>query len=139
MSTESNSWLAEVKRREIVKDTLRVTVAFSKGDSSFDHVFETNQGQSDTWLGEMISWKIEQLKGIDAMSEKISEGVVDIGSITAAEEIKNHRAQYEEDLARFNKMVNATIQGIMSVDDPAFVELKQKLKAEFKPDYVDLF
>lgn len=131
----TTEWTAHVTNTELKNGMLTVTVDFKKGEQCVSEVFQTNQGQSDSWLADSVARKIAQLSAVEDLHKKIEVGQVSVEAVKAT----TARDLFAADLATMNKMVAAMQQGIIERDNPAFVELKAKLKANFLPEYADLF
>lgn len=135
MEENNKNWSAKITNTEFKNGMLSVTVDFIKGEQCVSEVFQTSQGQTDSWLAESIARKIASLSAVEELHGKIEVGEVSLEKVEAA----SARDIFAKDLATMQKMVNAMQQGIIERDNPAFVELKAKLKANFLPEYADLF
>lgn len=132
---------AIITDKSLANGMLHVTVYFTDDRDSFSEVFQTNQQQSFTWIEEQINRKLEHLNSLPTLLESISLGteitqsqVVDSDTV-----VLDERAQYEEDLKRFEKFVGAVSKGLTTAENEDFKQLKDKLTANFKSDYLDLF
>lgn len=133
------AYIATPINKTITNGVLVVTVTFSNSDSgdSFNFDFSTTQVQSETWLEEQIQNKLSNLNALPIVLDNI-----EIGTPVQPTQPATPNTAYETykaNLKRFQQMVNAIQQGVMTKDNPAFIALKAQLAADFSIDYIDLF
>ena len=133
------AYIATPINKTITNGVLVVTVTFSNSETgdSFNFDFSTTQVQSETWLEEQIQNKLSNLNALPIVLDN-----VEIGTPIQPTQPSTPNTAYETykaNLKRFQQMVNAIQQGVMTKDNPAFIALKAQLAADFSIDYIDLF
>ena len=133
------AYIATPINKTITNGVLVVTVTFSNSETgdSFNFDFSTTQVQSETWLEEQIQNKLSNLNALPTVLDNIEIGT----PVQPTQPATPNTAyeQYKANLKRFQQMVNAIQQGVMTKDNPAFIALKAQLAADFSIDYIDLF
>ena len=137
------AYTAKIIGKSLEKGLLRVQVEFKSDRETFVEYFETSQSQPATWITEQVKLKLAVLESMPAVHESIVTPSEDI-SLSAEEQkdkasILTPRDEYAADLIRFEKYVSALAKGFTTETDAGFIELKKKLTANFKPEYLDLF
>ena len=137
-------YTAQIVEQSLDQGLLRVTVRFDiDGGGSFTEVFETRQAQGDDWIEEQIRRKLKDVNALPALKDKIQLKQGAIIEITAEEILESatptEREVYAKDLADFERYVNALTRGITVEENPNFGALKQRLIANFKDEYIDMF
>lgn len=135
---------ATIEDKKITNGMLSVTVKFGNEETgdSVKELFQTNQEQTSVWLEDHVARKLKDLNSLKDTETKIEVGTEVIPKEETIEEkvlISKEKLEYKTDLEKFNKMVGITQQGLLSREDAGFLELKEKLKTNFSPDYLDLF
>lgn len=135
-------YTVEITNKDIMPDGfLRVQVRFTGVEDPSkiiqDH-FDTRDGQDSAWLDLKIATRLKELEGLDTFVETIPIGeyvpiedpVKKVAEVTA-------RDQYALDYQRFNRLIDFIRQGIITDTNEEFVQIKQKLKDNLKPEYLD--
>ena len=135
------SWTATVANKQIDKrGNLIVTVEFADGVKTISEDFATSQEQPDGWLEEQVGRKLKALDGIAAtMVPDIGAVIakpVDPDPVPAGDAAKD---AYAADIARYNQYLSAVRLGIKIDKVQDFIDLKDRLRTNFQPDYLDLF
>ena len=135
---------AKIEHSHIKEGLLRVTVLFySDQAADFIEIFETNQTQSDGWIEEHIQRKLAHINSLPDMLNDIEHGKeISMNELPAhliIPEISAEKSDYKKDLDIFHKMVQVAQERLLSRDDANFIALRDKLKANFKMEYLDLF
>lgn len=134
-------WVAIINSKIINNGLLRVNVSFSDGNQTFTENYETRSGQSEKWLSDNINRRLTDLISLDSFIETIPLGEFVYNAISSEGEDtpSDERALYEYRLNLFEKMVNSIRKGIITDQNPTFLNLKTWLKNNFVDDYIDLF
>jgi hypothetical protein len=135
------AYIATPINKTITNGVLVVTVTFSNSDTgdSFNFDFSTTQVQSETWLEEQIQNKLSNVNALPIVLDNIEIGTPIQPDQPSTTNTNTVYEQYKANLKTFQQMVNATQQGVMTKDNPAFIALKAQLTADFSVDYIDLF
>lgn len=129
---------ATIKKSEIKNGLLSVDVKFDDGTDVFTEKFETNQPQPQDWINQQVAKKIENINSLNTIKDSLPDGEISLPvDITPTKSLE--RMEFEADLKTFSSFVSAVQQGIADRESPEFVALKNKLKTNFKPEYLDLF
>lgn len=134
-SKREEEWVGRTTTVEMKGGVLHVTVDFVKGDKLVSETFTTSQGQSEDWLVEQAEKKIQALSALEVLAETIQLGEIQKKAVVPL----TARDEYIADLETMQKMVNAVQKGVMERESAEYVALKNKLKANFLPEYVELF
>jgi hypothetical protein len=134
-------WAATVTNKQIDKrGNLVVTVEFTDGVKTITEDFATSQEQPSGWLEEQVGRKLKALDGIAATV------VPEVGAVIAKPVDPTpepsgdaQRDAYAADIARYNQYLSAVRLGIAIDKEQDFIDLKDRLRTNFRPDYLDLF
>lgn len=138
-------YTAEITNKDLFDGLLVVQVRYISEDGSkiVQDSYSTRSAQDENWLQNNINRKIKELEELELFIEQIPLGEITVdtplviqGEKTQAELDKE---AYKVDLDKFNKLVQILRQGFITVDNEEFITLQQKLKDNFKSDYIDLF
>ena len=93
------------------------------------------------WFKRQIRVQIQKLQDVNSFESIVPIGVIDPTAVpepapTAAEIA---RQDYAKNIFKFNKMRKAIDLGVKTSTDTDVVTLKDKLKADYKPEYLELF
>lgn len=132
---------ATIKNKEIIDGMFSVDVEFTDldNDKRFTERFETNQAQTDTWIEDQVARKIANLERLSEMSESTEIGSNISSRKNPVLQKSPDRIEFENDLANFSRFVSAAQQGIASRESAEFIAMRDKLKANFSTEYLDLF
>lgn len=135
-------YTATITNKTIADGLLSVDVLFESEDKSrrIMDCFQTRSSQDENWLANMIASKQQNLEALDAFEKTIPMG--DIVPPPTEEQVPtvelSPREQYKAAYALFVKMTSLIAQGLLDTSNPDFSALQQKLKENFKPEYLDV-
>ncbi len=131
---------AKIIESNLSNGLLSAVVEFkdSEGNDVFTERFETTRPQTQDWLNQQITAKIETVTALDAIRKSIKIGDRII-YVERAETETPERIEFKNDLDAFHRLVSAAQQGIVDRNSQEFIGLRDKLKNNFIPEYLDLF
>lgn len=128
---------------------LRVQVEFQGIDDPkriINDSFDSVSMQDEQWLNKKITDRLKQLEELDDFIETIPLGEFKIDEVNTKSLKLNPqdleysaKQEYKEDLVKFTKLVGVLRQGFIENDNETFINLQNKLKQNFNPEYLDLF
>lgn len=136
------AWITEITSKVKENDCLNLRVKFTEGPKTFEKEYLVDFFNPNIeWLKRQISLEIKKLQDITSFEQMVSLGVIDSTQApepapTAAEIA---RQEYGKNILKFNRMRRAIDMGVKTSTDTDVVTLKDKLKADYKPEYLDLF
>lgn len=72
-------WTGKVARTERHGVELFIIVSYSNGTNSFDETITTDKTQSDTWLSDQITNRLNQLNALDVYEASINQDpIIDV-------------------------------------------------------------
>lgn len=118
-----------------------VTVEYSNGTESFSEITTTNGGfGSAEQLNSQIAAKIKRLNNEAEIRSSLTLGKVSISEEAPAAKTQ---AQIDSevffaDYQKLSQAKKAIELGIIDVTDEGYIALSEKVKSEFKPEYLNL-
>lgn len=127
---------AEITGKEFNNGMLSVIVMFTNDDDKdqVQHTFQTNQPQ-EGWIEDQIGKKI---KDLNALTEQV--GAIEVSAKFEDKVVENNNECNEfindyHSLATINRLISL---GILAEEYSGKAELLQRLKENFKPEYVKI-
>lgn len=131
------AWTAQVVEKLKSNGQLQVVVEYANGAITFRDALVTRSGQGAAWLSDAVKRRLADLADVDTLKDAIPDGPVtvlpDVTPNATPKEI------YERRYRRFEAYLGLMRQGIVAVDRPAFVTLKQWLTDNWDDAYLDIF
>lgn len=136
-------YTAEITNKDIIEGLLTLQLRYTSEDRSIiiQDSISTRSPQNDQWLKNEIKRKITELEGLDEFIQTIEIGDFSLEQ-TNTKSIKTidiDKEQYQNDLNEFNTLVGIISKEIITSNHEYFVSLHEKLKTNFKIEYIDLF
>lgn len=131
------AWTAQVVDKRKANGQIHVVVEYSDGASSFRDTLVSRSGQNAQWVSEQVDRRLAELSGVDALADGISLG--NVAPVVVNPNAKTQKEKYADKLQKFNGYLSAMRQGIVAVDRPEFLTLKQWLTDNFEDNFIDLF
>lgn len=131
------AWEAQVVEKLKSNGQLQVVVEYANGATTFRESLVSRSGQGAAWLNDAVKRRLADLDAVDTLNDAIPDGPVtvlpDVTPNATPKEI------YERKFRRFEAWLGLMRQGIVAVDRPAFVTLKQWLIDNWDDAYLDIF
>jgi len=131
------AWTAQVVEKLKANGQLQVVVEYANGATTFRESLVSRNKQDSGWLSDAVKRRLSDLNDIDNLHDAIPNGPVtilpDVTPNATAKEI------YERRFRKFEAYLGLMRQGIIAVDRPAFLTLKQWLTDNFDDSYLDIF
>ena len=131
------AWTAQVVEKLKANGQLQVVVEYANGATTFREALVSRSKQDAKWLSDAVKRRLDDLNDIDALNDAIPDGPV-----TVIPDVTNNATPkeiYERKFRRFEAYLGLMRQGIVAVDRPEFVSLKQWLTNNFEDSYLDIF
>ena len=122
---------ADITNTSIKLGRLIVEVKFYNDSESFSEIFETSQGQKDTWIGEQIKQRLKHLNSLASLKDSIQLGV-----FTDIQKEKTESELYYEKAALYLKYMDVARMGLIQSDRPIIGELRTWLRENFKDEFI---
>lgn len=124
------------------KLTVRILYYIDGGDSFTDTISST-QEQKREWIDESIQRRLKSLNQlpdvVDYADSKKELPIEQVQEVAGTEQTELDRAEYKADLEQFERYIRALTKGMTDEQNANFIALKQKLKDNFKDEYLDMF
>lgn len=124
------------------KAEVRIMYYVEGGDSFIDTISST-QEQKREWIDESIQRRLKSLNQlpdvVDYADSKKELPIEQAVEVVGTQQVEIDRAEYKADLEQFERYVRALTKGMTDEQNVNFIALKQKLKANFKDEYLDMF
>jgi hypothetical protein len=131
------AWTARVVEKLKSNGQLQVVVEYANGATTFREALVSRSKQDQDWLADAVKRRLADLADVDTLKDAIPDGPVavlpDVKPNATPKEI------YERKFRRFEAWLGLMRQGIVAVDRPAFVTLKQWLIDNWDDAYLDIF
>lgn len=124
---------ADILSTKINKGLLSVEVSFYNDEDTFKDTFETNQYQSEFWIGEQIERRLKHLNSLSLVKDSVIIGTYQ----PKKNGPKLEKEIYQEKTTQYLNYMNIARTGIINHDRPNIIELREWLRANFKDEYVD--
>lgn len=131
------AWTAQIVDKRRVNERLHVMIEYTNGVTTYRDEMVSRSGQGADWIASQVEKTLADLAGVDALGDAISLGAV--APVVVNPATRTPREKYADKLAKFNAYLGAMRQGIVAVDRPEFLTLKQWLTDNFQDSFVDLF
>lgn len=131
------AWTARVVEKLKANGQLQVVVEYANGTTMFREALVSRSKQDAKWLSDAVKRRLDDLNDIDALNDAIPDGPV-----TVIPDVTNNATPkeiYERKFKRFEAYLSLMRQGIVAVDRPEFLALKQWLTNNFEDSYLDIF
>lgn len=123
---------ADIVSTKINKGLLSVEVLFHNDKDTFTDIFETNQYQNDSWIGEQIERRLKHLNSLTLIKDSIV-----IGACQPSKSLeKSDRDTYYEKRTLYLNYMNEARMGTITYDRPVIIELREWLRNNFKDEYL---
>lgn len=131
---------AEIIGKEFVRGMLSIAVRFTNEETN-DEVkekFETNQPQSEEWLGEQIDRKLGFLNELKVKADTIEIATKFEAKEKVVSEDKSAQTEFIDDVNKLRSMKRFIDLGIIPSESEAYSELLAKVKGNYKEEYLTL-
>ena len=141
-------YTARTISKNIFNGILTVEVEFRSEDGKdiFNDKFQTLSSQDSDWLANCVNKRILDLEGLHSFLESISINTEFTGlkqdevlKLTPLKNTDPKKQEYKNDLETFNLWKKAYVNGHIEINNSDFVNLQNKLKKNFKQEYLDLY
>lgn len=133
------SYTARVVETQVQNGQLAVLLEYSNGAQTFRDKMTSRGGQAGDWVEREVERRLAELDGLDTLATKIQPGEVKPKKKDEPQPQDSGRAAYEAKLREFEAWLQALRQGVVTVERPAFVALKDWLRANWRDEYIELF
>lgn len=129
------TWTASLKQIEKQNGQLHLVVAFNNGTDTVNQDFYIG---SITSLKQLCNSTINQLDTLYTFANNTTPGPIDLtpDPVTPPTQAQLDEIQFFQDYARWQKVNGAINMGILTGQETAVVNLKNKVISEFKPAYL---
>lgn len=133
----NNMYTAKIRNKEEIEQGIKLTVEFDNGTKSFE---ETVIPQDKVGFNHWVASRIKSLNTLEELKEEDNiDKVVDLSTetdnLTQAEIDKQAWFEDYSKLIDVQKLIDL---GVLSGSEKKIVELREKVKADFRPDYLNL-
>jgi len=132
-------YTAAVVSKQIKQGQLHVVLEYynAHGEGILRDEMVSRSNQDDNWIMNEVMRRIKDLEGVDILYNRIVTGTVKIPA--PEKKVVTLYDKYAQDLNNFSRYLAALRQGIIPIDRTEFVALREKLKTNFRPEYLELF
>lgn len=130
-------WTAQIESKKIEKGILHIGVIFSNGSDSFTVVYPLENPNFESFKNQVKN-RLSNLNGLDTLLGTINTGTVPDPIVTQPTQAELDRQQFITDYSRWVNVKKAIDVGILTGSEAPVLTLLNKVKAEFKPAYLDV-
>lgn len=131
------AWTAQVVEKLKSNGQLQVVVEYANGATTFRESLVSRSKQGAEWLSDAVKRRLADLEDVDMLKDAIPDGPVTILPDNTPN--ATPKEIYGRKFRRFEAWLGLMRQGIVAVDRPAFVTLKQWLIDNWDDSYLDIF
>lgn len=131
------AWTATVINKDVTNGVVRIDIDYANGPVVVHERVESRSGQSETWLTDTARRRIAELTGLQTLYAAVTIGPLTIPAIPPP--ANTPRDEFERKLNQFQAALNAARMGLITEDAAVFANLRNWLRTNFLPEYIDLF
>lgn len=130
-------WTAKIIKPLKANGRIAITVELSDGVETFREEFSSTTKVDMVWLKHQIRTRIEAFQDAYAFADSlVSDQPIDLTPPSAPTTAEQELQDFLKDYGRWHSIKRAIDAGILTGSEPKVVELKDKVKAAFKPAYL---
>jgi hypothetical protein len=130
-------WTAKIKSVLKSAGRIAVTVTYTSATESFDEEYSSVSKVDMTWLQSQVRNRIEAITAAYAFADSLtSNQAIDVTPAAAPTQAELELSAWQKDYTRWLAVQRAIDTGVLTGAETKVVELKDKVKAGFKPAYL---
>ena len=132
-------WTAKITNKQMQSGSINVVVEYGNGTEAFNESIKVGVAQKQGWIEEQIARRLYALNELDTFFASISLDALNLPDFPPkADPTEEVRRQFLNDIIALKRAKSAIAFGIKSELDADFTALQEKVKTNFKAEYLDL-
>jgi hypothetical protein len=133
-------WKIQIQDKERIEDLLKITVLFSglEGKESFTHLFTFSSGITSDEIKRIIGEFAERLEEVDNLLVRLPSGEISMET-AAPVSTETEQQLFQKKIRKLQSAQRAIDLGVLDSSDSSYKTLLDSVKADMKPDFINLF